>query len=43
MRVNTLIDNISYIEAVGIEDIVEDIQGIAYNSKKFSTEIYLYV
>ena len=34
MRVSTLIDNISYIESVGIEDIVEDIQGIAYNSKK---------
>lgn len=34
MRVSTLIDNISYIDAVGIEDIVEDIQGISYNSKK---------
>ena len=34
MRVSTLIDSISYIDAVGIDDIVDDIQGISYNSKK---------
>lgn len=34
MQINTLLDNISYIETVGTEDIVEDIQGISYNSKK---------
>lgn len=34
MRLRTLIDNIDYIELVGIEGFMTEIEGISYNSKK---------
>ncbi len=34
MRIRTLIDNISYIELVNMDDVSEEIRGISYNSKK---------
>lgn len=34
MRLRTLIDNISYLELANMEDMVAEITGISYNSKK---------
>ena len=34
MRLDTLVDNINYIELVNLEDLSEEIAGISYNSKK---------
>ncbi len=34
MRIQTLIDNINYVDLVNLEDLSEDIKGISYNSKK---------
>lgn len=34
MKLRTLIDNISYIELVGIDGFTSEIEGISYNSKK---------
>lgn len=34
MRLQTLVDNINYIELVNLEDLSEEAMGISYNSKK---------
>lgn len=34
MRIQNLIDNLDYIELVNTDDVIEDIDGISYNSKK---------
>ena len=34
MRLNNLLDNLDYIETVNTEDVLDDIEGISYNSKK---------
>ncbi|MBR6126083.1 UDP-N-acetylmuramoyl-L-alanyl-D-glutamate--2,6-diaminopimelate ligase [bacterium] len=38
MRLSTLIDNLSYIELVNMEEFDSEIQGISYNSKKTNPE-----